>query len=78
MKFKKLVTVTPLVPDRDSIKRIEELRKEQKQRQAQLLDETAEQEQTMKELEASKHNEEDKDELAKTEKEVSDIKARLS
>jgi hypothetical protein len=29
-KFKKLVTVTPLVPDRESLKRIEELKKEAK------------------------------------------------
>lgn len=33
LKFKKLVTVTPLVPDRDSLNKIEQLRREQKKGQ---------------------------------------------
>jgi len=45
---------------------------------AALSDETAENELTIKELEASKQNEEDKDELAKTDKEMSEIRQKLS
>jgi hypothetical protein len=77
-KFKKLVTVTPLVPDRDSLQRIEQLRKEQKKNAASLADETADHEQTIKELETSKAQEEDKDELAKTDKEMSELRQRIS
>jgi len=78
LKFKKLVTVTPLVPDRESLAKIDQLRKEQRKMTATLSEETAEQELTIKELEASKQNEEDKEELAKTDKEMSEIKNKLS
>lgn len=78
LKFKKLVTATPLVPDRESLERIEALRREQKKNQISLQEETAEQEQTIKDLEASKEKEDDKDELARTDKELSEIKQKLS
>lgn len=78
MKFKKLVAATPLVPDRESLEKIEQLKREQKKNHAALQEETAEQEQNIKDLEASKEKEEDKDELARTDKELSDIKQKLS
>lgn len=78
LKFKKLVTVTPLVPDRESLNKIAQLRKEQRKGQNWLQDSAVEHEQSIKELEASKHVEEDKDELAKTDKEMTDIRERYS
>lgn len=78
MKFRKLVTVTPLVPDRESLKKIEELRREQKRNAATLAEKTADDEAQIKELETSLAQEQDKDELDRTQQEVNEIKEKLS
>lgn len=73
-KFKKLVTVTPLVPDRESLKRIEELKKEAKQVTHWLTEGVPDFEMAIKEKEASKVGEDDKDELAKIDRELNDMR----
>jgi hypothetical protein len=78
LKFKRLVTAKPLVPDRDSLDRIGQLKREQKRKNAQLLDAVADYEQTIKELESSKLGEEDKEELVKIDKETEEVRQRFT
>lgn len=55
LKFKKSVTVNPLVPDRRSLARIDELKREMKAQEAVLQEATVDLEQTIKDHENSKN-----------------------
>lgn len=78
-KFKKLVTVTPLAPDTKSLNRIEELKRKQRQNAAELAEKTEDHEREIKDLETSKvDNAEDKDALATTDREISEMRQRIS
>jgi hypothetical protein len=69
-KFKKLVTV----PDRESLKRIEELKKEAKKVTHWLTEGIPDFEMAIKEKESSKTGEDDKDELAKIDRELIEMR----
>jgi hypothetical protein len=77
LKFKKSVTANPLVPDRQSLARIDELKREIKAQEAVLQEATVDLEQTIKSHENSKtQDDQPAEESAQAEKEVDEHKAR--
>ena len=77
LKFKKSVTANPLVPDRQSLARIDELRREIKAQEAVLHEATVDLEQTIKDHENSKtQDDQPAEESAQAEKEVDEHRAR--
>ena len=70
LKFKRLVTVEPLMPDQAALKKIKEIKAETKKNSGWLQEAHAELEIQIKELEDSKADAKSKNELDATEKEI--------
>lgn len=70
LKFKRLVTVEPLMPDQAALRKIKEIKAETKKNNGWLQEAHAELEIQIKELEDSKADAKSKNELDATEKEI--------
>jgi hypothetical protein len=70
LKFKRLVTVEPLMPDQAALRKIKEIKAETKKNSGWLQEAHAELEIQIKELEDSKADAKSKNELDATEKEI--------